>query len=186
MSRPLAIPLVISRSCCSETPPAGRADQRLSRRSWRRGQRQRSKELNRFSPNDECVLPEASFQCVPVLAPPLCIDGGRHYFQHDDFIAPRVIMLVLPKASSWSASERRESSEAPGKFSFSFGKKLPLKLLASVVEERQQNLDQEHAWAFSSVRSCSSAQPYPCVLRAPRQNVMFLTREPVLQDETSA
>jgi hypothetical protein len=47
-------------------------------------------------------------------------------------------------------------------------------------------LNQEHARAFSSVRSRSFAQPYLCVLRAPRQPAIFLTREPVLRDETLA
>ena len=95
-------------------------------------------------------------------------------------------MLILPKASSRSASEGRESSETPRKFSFSFGKKFAFELLANVIKEGEQNLNQEHARAFSSVRSRSLAQPYLCVLRAPRQPAIFLTREPVLRDETLA
>ena len=65
-------------------------------------------------------------------------------------------MFVLPESSSGSTRERCKSSETRGKLCFRFGKKFALKLIASVIEEWEQNLNQEHARVF---RQFARARP---------------------------
>src|SRR5829696_868107 len=128
--------------------------------------------LDRLRPDDDHVLAEAALELRPVAAPPGAVELVGHDLEDDDLVMARLAVLG-PQALGRGAGECGEPAEAPGELRPHDPVRFRREVVAVVVIEREEELDEVHgpgtngsAARFRSMRAILGLAGFALVLSA--------------------
>lgn len=103
-----------------------------------------------YGAHDDHVLREPLLELLPVLPPPLRIEGLDHHLEHDHLVGFDASVIATPQAGSGRPDVGGDAAESSGQCLPYRGEVVLGKAPAGIVEYRQENLDQVHGYFFSS------------------------------------